>query len=61
MRGDGNCLFRAVALQVYGDDEFHMLVREKCMDYVLANRNQFIDFIDTDEDETIDEYCDRKR
>ena len=59
--GDGNCLFRAVAYQMYGDVELHEMVREKCMDYILANRNQFIAFIDTDEDETIEEYCDRKR
>ena len=31
------------------------------MDYILANRSKYIAFIDTDEDETIEEYCDRKR
>jgi OTU domain-containing protein 5 len=34
--GDGNCLFRSVAHQVYGDEEFHGVVRQKCMDYMEA-------------------------
>jgi len=29
--GDGNCLFRAVAHQVYDNEDLHALVRAKCM------------------------------
>lgn len=32
--GDGNCLFRSVAHQVYGDSELHYLVRCKCCAYM---------------------------
>jgi OTU domain-containing protein 5 len=32
--GDGNCLFRSVAHQVYGDSELHLLVRSKCCAYM---------------------------
>ncbi|CAK9172894.1 unnamed protein product [Ilex paraguariensis] len=34
MLDDGNCLFRAVADQVYGDSEVYDLVRQMCIDYM---------------------------
>jgi len=33
--GDGNCLFRAVSLQVYGDADQHFEIRRKCIDYMV--------------------------
>lgn len=33
---DGNCLFRSVADQVYGDQEMHACVRDHCMDYIVS-------------------------
>lgn len=35
MLEDGNCLFRAVADQVYGDSDEHDLVRQMCIDYMV--------------------------
>ncbi|KAK7287491.1 hypothetical protein RIF29_00771 [Crotalaria pallida] len=35
MLGDENCLFRAVADQVYGDSELYDLVRQKCINYMF--------------------------
>lgn len=35
MLEDGNCLFRAVADQVYGDSELYDLVRQMCIDYMV--------------------------
>ena len=35
MAADGNCLFRAVADQVYGDPEAFDLVRQMCIDYMV--------------------------
>lgn len=33
---DGNCLFRAVADQVYGDSEaYYDLTRQMCIDYMV--------------------------
>lgn len=32
---DGACLFRAIADQVYGDQEMHSVVRTHCMDYIV--------------------------
>ena len=43
--GDGNCLFRAVAHQVYGDERFHMLVRAKCVDYMEVEAEFFSQFV----------------
>ena len=34
--GDGNCLFRAVSLQVYGDSDSHVDVRRRCMDFMVS-------------------------
>lgn len=35
MLEDGNCLFRAVADQVYGDSETYDLTRQMCIDYMV--------------------------
>jgi len=48
VEGDGNCLFRSISHQVYGDDKFHALVREKCMDYMLEEALYFEPYIEGD-------------
>ena len=42
----GNCLFRSVAHQVYGDPSLHMLVRQKCCDYMESERAYFEPFVE---------------
>ena len=37
MQEDGSCLFRAVADQIYGDEEMHSSVRGHCMDYIVSD------------------------
>ena len=44
--GDGNCLFRAVAHQVYGDHELHDLVRQRCLDFMEADAGFFSQFVE---------------
>ncbi|KAI0527003.1 hypothetical protein KFK09_002599 [Dendrobium nobile] len=39
MAEDGNCLFRAVADQVYGDPEVYDLARQMCIDYMVYGNN----------------------
>jgi hypothetical protein len=34
--GDGNCLFRAASLQVYGDPSMHLDVRKQCLDFMVS-------------------------
>eukprot|EP01097_Dermamoeba_algensis_P008212 TRINITY_DN537_c0_g1_i3.p1 TRINITY_DN537_c0_g1~~TRINITY_DN537_c0_g1_i3.p1 ORF type:complete len:198 (+),score=35.93 TRINITY_DN537_c0_g1_i3:367-960(+) len=48
MGQDGNCLFRSVADQVYGDQEMHETVRRMCMDYMDKERDHFSQFVTED-------------
>ncbi|KAJ0973390.1 hypothetical protein J5N97_021349 [Dioscorea zingiberensis] len=57
MVGDGNCLFRAVADQVYGDPEAYDMARQMCIDYMERERDHFSQFIT----EGFTSYCKRKR
>lgn len=43
--GDGNCLFRSVSHQVYGDDRHHALVRAACMDYMESEKEYFEPYV----------------
>lgn len=36
MAEDGACLFRAVADQIYGDQEMHSVLRKLCIDYIVS-------------------------
>ncbi|PRP89089.1 hypothetical protein PROFUN_01809 [Planoprotostelium fungivorum] len=57
MGADGNCLFRSVADQIYGDQEMHDQVRERCMNYMSQERDHFGPFVDED----FDQYIERKK
>uniref|UniRef100_A0A7S4MQ37 ubiquitinyl hydrolase 1 n=1 Tax=Odontella aurita TaxID=265563 RepID=A0A7S4MQ37_9STRA len=56
--GDGNCLFRAVSLQVYGDANNHREVRRRCLDFMARDEPHYSQFIT---DEPFREYIKRKR
>ena len=56
--GDGNCMFRSIADQIYGDEEMHIVTREMCMDYMEQNRGHFEQFIANEE---FSDYVARKR
>lgn len=45
VEGDGNCLFRSVSHQVYGDDKFHTVVRQMCMDYMESEKEYFEPYV----------------
>uniref|UniRef100_A0ACD5UYK2 Uncharacterized protein n=1 Tax=Avena sativa TaxID=4498 RepID=A0ACD5UYK2_AVESA len=57
MAADGNCLFRAVADQVYGDPEAYDMARQMCVDYMERERDHFSQFMT----EGFMSYCKRKR
>ncbi|KHJ88675.1 OTU-like cysteine protease [Oesophagostomum dentatum] len=57
VRGDGSCMFRAVADQLYADQEMHGEVRRLCMDYMARNRDHFAPFVAED----FSSYIARKR
>eukprot|EP00752_Nemacystus_decipiens_P011076 g9840.t1 len=48
VEGDGNCLFRSVSHQVYGDDSHHRLVRARCMDYMESEAHFFEPYVEGD-------------
>ena len=45
MRGDGNCLFRAVAHQIYGDPERHAELRRMVCDHMGRHPEQFAEVL----------------
>uniref|UniRef100_A0A1I7UH12 ubiquitinyl hydrolase 1 n=2 Tax=Caenorhabditis tropicalis TaxID=1561998 RepID=A0A1I7UH12_9PELO len=57
MVGDGACMFRAIAEQIYGDQEMHGEIRNLCMNYMANNQDHFRAFITED----YDAYIQRKR
>ena len=52
VEGDGNCMFRAVAHQIWGDPERHVLLRQLCCDYMESNGIGRELLIDDDDDDT---------
>ncbi len=59
MKGDGNCLFRSVADQLYSSEHRHDAVRQRLLDFVEAHRDDFEPFVEDDED--FDGYVGRMR
>ncbi|KUJ16522.1 OTU-domain-containing protein [Mollisia scopiformis] len=45
IRGDGNCLFRALSEQIYGDQTRNSEIRAKVVQYMKANPGDFKPFI----------------
>lgn len=48
IRADGNCLFRALAYAVWGDEELHVPLRAKVIDYLVQERDYFSQFVAED-------------
>ncbi|KAK7488560.1 hypothetical protein BaRGS_00020177 [Batillaria attramentaria] len=57
MGEDGACLFRAVADQIYGDQEMNSSVRNMCIDYMAKNAEFFSQYVTED----FKTYLNRKR
>ncbi len=57
MGGDGNCLFRSVADQLHGDQTLHKKYRAATVEYMLANKEEYIPFMN--ENDPIEKYCKR--
>ena len=57
VEGDGNCLFRSVSEQVEGNESNYKEYRERCINYMIGNKDEFAAFIE--DDEPFDKYIDR--
>ncbi|XP_035680181.1 uncharacterized protein LOC118418404 isoform X1 [Branchiostoma floridae] len=51
--GDGNCLYRAVAHAVYGNQALHTDLRRRTVQYMRDHRDDFAPFLDCDADSYI--------
>lgn len=58
--GDGNCLFRAFADQLYADQDQHPFIRQVCMDYIETERDFYKNFV-VGGNSRFNEYMARKR
>lgn len=45
VQGDGNCMFRAIADQLYGNEMYHKELRKFAMQYILQEKEYFQDYI----------------
>lgn len=59
VEADGNCLFRALGDQLFGDQHEHEDVRKRIVDYLEQHRDDFEPFME--DEEKFDKYCDRMR
>lgn len=39
--GDGNCMFRAIADQLEGDERMHFNYRNEAVDFILQNKEMY--------------------
>ncbi len=54
MSDDGNCLFRAIADQLEGNQILHRKYRQKAVDQMRSNKDEYAAFVE--DDQPIDEY-----
>ena len=57
VKGDGNCLFRAVSEQIEENENNYEEYRRKCIEYMKVNKDTFIPFLE--EDEPFDTYIEK--
>jgi OTU domain-containing protein 3 len=48
VNGDGNCLFRALSLQLHDDQDHHSSIRASICDFVECQRESFEPFVEDD-------------
>lgn len=46
IKEDGNCLYRSISHQVYGNEDYYRIVKKFCIEYLRLEREFFGQFID---------------
>eukprot|EP00485_Elphidium_margaritaceum_P011316 CAMPEP_0202708978 /NCGR_PEP_ID=MMETSP1385-20130828/21116_1 /ASSEMBLY_ACC=CAM_ASM_000861 /TAXON_ID=933848 /ORGANISM="Elphidium margaritaceum" /LENGTH=701 /DNA_ID=CAMNT_0049368111 /DNA_START=144 /DNA_END=2249 /DNA_ORIENTATION=- len=60
MGEDGNCLFRSISHQVYGQEDYHEILRAKCVKYLQSEFEYFGSYVPGGgERHVFDAYCQR--
>uniref|UniRef100_A0AAV1UCS7 OTU domain-containing protein n=1 Tax=Peronospora matthiolae TaxID=2874970 RepID=A0AAV1UCS7_9STRA len=59
VEADGNCLFRALADQIFGDQTQHQQARDEIVEYMEHQREDFEPFME--DEEKFEKYCERMR
>lgn len=53
IEGDGNCLFRSVSHQIYGNEDQHELLRERVVKHLISHKERFKLFCSEDYNEHV--------
>ncbi|KAI3641367.1 hypothetical protein MIR68_000497 [Amoeboaphelidium protococcarum] len=63
IKGDGNCLFRALSDQLHGSEDRHVEFRQMVCDYIDKHRDEFVPFLleEDDGNTDIEEYVAKMR
>ncbi|GJQ11351.1 hypothetical protein GpartN1_g3142.t1 [Galdieria partita] len=59
VKDDGNCLFRAAADQIVGNERFHVQVREQVCEYIALHGEYLKDFVE--DNNTLEDYLKEMR
>ena len=54
--GDGNCLFRSISEQIFGNEFMHKSLRKLCVEYMKANEDTLKFYLDVDDDMDFEDY-----
>jgi len=46
IKEDGNCMYRAIAHQLYGDEDLYDIIKTNCINYLEIEKEFFGQFID---------------
>ena len=49
VKADGNCFFRAISRQIFGDEELHLQVRLKAIQKILSTPEDYVQFLDEED------------
>lgn len=56
VRGDGNCLFRCIAVAIWDSQDYHAKIRQNMINFVTEHKNDYINSPYLDFGETIDSW-----